>query len=136
MNYKLLLVAPAILLMTNCNTKAQNETNSSDGTVTIGLNKKMTIPGSKIALEFNQVSEDSRCPVDVTCVWEGIAVVDLKATNGIETKNFQLATKDFEPKNNKKSINYAGYKISLQDVRPYPGGKQEAQSITLKYEIE
>jgi hypothetical protein len=34
----------------------------------------------------------------VTCVWEGIAIVNLKANNGSETKNIQLATKDFEPK--------------------------------------
>lgn len=136
MNYKLFLLTPAILLLTNCKTKAQNETQNSDGMVSIELNKRLTIPGSKITLELKQVSEDSRCPVNVTCVWEGIAVVDLTATNGSETRNIQLATKDFEPKNTKKSINYAGYKISLQDVRPYPGGKQEAQSITLKYEKE
>lgn len=136
MNYKLLLVAPAILLLTNCKTKAQNETKNSDGIVTIELNKKTAIPGSKIALEFNQVTEDSRCPVDVTCVWEGIAIVNLKANNGTETKNIQLATKDFEPKNTKKSTDFDGYKISLIDVKPYPGGKQGPKSITLKYEKE
>jgi len=129
-------MAPAILLLTNCKTKAQNETTNSDGMVTIALNKETKIPGSKIDLEFKQVSEDSRCPVDVTCVWEGIAIVNLKASNESETKNIQLATKDFEPKNTKKSTNFDGYKISLIDVKPYPGGKPEAKSITLKYEKE
>ena len=135
MNFKLLIFAPVLLLMSNCKTQSQTQT-SGDNTLTIGINEKTTIPNSKISLEFKEIVEDSRCPVDVTCVWEGIAIVNLKASNGSETKNIQLATKDFEPKNTKKNTNFDGYKISLIDVKPYPGGKPEAKSITLKYEKE
>ena len=137
MNLKSLLFAPVILLMSNCTTQSQAQTSESgNNTITIGINKTAKIPNSKINLEFKNIVEDSRCPIDVTCVWEGIAIVNLKANNGSETKNIQLATKDFEPKNTKKSTDFDGYKISLIDVKPYPGGKQEAKSITLKYEKE
>ena len=137
MNLKSLLFAPVILLMSNCTTQSQAQTSESgNNTITIGINKTAKIPNSKINLEFKNIVEDSRCPVDVTCVWEGIAIVNLKANNGSETKNIQLATKDFEPKNTKKSTDFDGYKISLIDVKPYPGGKQEPKSITLKYEKE
>lgn len=132
MNYKLFLFALALLLMSNCKTQTQN----SDHTVTIGINKKASIPNSKINIEFVNVAEDSRCPVGVTCVWEGIAIVDMKATNGNEVRQFQLATKDFEPKNTNKTFSYSGYNITLQAVKPYPGGKDEAASVTIKYEKE
>lgn len=132
MNYKLFLFAPALLLMSNCKTQTQN----SDHTFTIGINKKVSIPNSKINIEFVNVAEDSRCPVGVTCVWEGIAIVDMKATNGNEARQFQLATKDFEQKNTNKTFSYSGYNITLQNVKPYPGGKDEAASVTIKYEKE
>lgn len=136
MNFKTFLIAPAILLMANCKTQTQSEPQKSDGTITVAVNKKVTIPDSKISIEFQQISEDSRCPANVTCVWEGIAIVNLKMSNGKENKDIQFATRNFEPKNAVKSLNYDGYNITLQDVKPYPGGKQEAQSITLKYEKE
>lgn len=134
MNYKLFLMAPAIFLMTNCKTKAQNDMQNNDSTASLGINKTITLPDSKTKVTFASVAEDSRCPEDVTCVWEGIAIVDLKLVNGSETRTVQLATKDFEPKNVKKSFQYHGYTISLADVKPYPGGKPEPQTIVLKYQ--
>jgi hypothetical protein len=36
------------------------------------------IAGAPATVRFDQVTEDSRCPVDVTCVWEGDAIVRLQ----------------------------------------------------------
>lgn len=136
MTYKSFFLVATGLLITNCKMQTLSVPQKSDGTITVAVNKKVTIPNSKITIEFQQITEDSRCPADVTCVWEGIAIVNLKMSNGKENKDVQLATRNFEPKNAMKSQNYDGYNITLQDVKPYPGGKQEAQSITLKYEKE
>ena len=133
MNIKILFFAPAILLMSNCKTQTKSEPQKSDGIMTLGVNKKAIIPQSKISIEFTQIAEDSRCPIDVTCVWEGIAVADLTIKNGTESKQIQLATRDFQPKNVTKSIIYEGYEISLQEIKPYPGKTQENQSVTLKF---
>ncbi len=133
MNYKLFLMAPAIFMLTNCKTKAQNDV-QKNGMMTIGINKTITLPDSKVKVSFSRVAEESRCPVDVTCVWEGIAVVDLKLVNGAETKTVELATRDFEPKNVKRNVLFGGYNISLEDLKPYPGGNQEPEIIVLKYQ--
>lgn len=137
MNFKTLLFAPLLLLMSNCKTQSQTQNPASDNkTFTLGINKKISIPNSKVTIEFENISEDSRCPANVTCVWEGIAIVNLKAVSGSETKDIQVATRDFSPKQVTKSFSYSGYRFTLQDVRPYPGGKEEASTVTLKYERE
>jgi hypothetical protein len=35
------------------------------------------VNGTGARITFNQVREDSRCPVDVTCVWEGDAKIEI-----------------------------------------------------------
>jgi hypothetical protein len=35
------------------------------------------VNGTGTRITFNQVREDSRCPVDVTCVWEGDAKIEI-----------------------------------------------------------
>lgn len=137
MNLKSLLFAPILLLMSNCTTQSQAQTSESgNNTITIGINKIAKIPNSKINLEFKNIVEDSRCPVDVTCVWEGIAIVDVNINSGKETEDFQVATRDFQPKNATKSFSFSGYKFTLTDLKPYPGGKEESESVTFKYEKE
>ncbi|UQB69875.1 hypothetical protein [Epilithonimonas zeae] len=134
MKFKALLFAPILLLMSNC--KTQSQTSTSDNIIKLGVNKKVTIPNSKTSIEFKEIIEDSRCPANVTCVWEGIAIVNLNAFSGKDTKDIKVATRDFLPKEVTKSFNYAGYRFTVQEVKPYPGGKEEAPSVTLKYEKE
>lgn len=123
--------------MSNCTTQSQAQTSESgNNTITIGINKTAKIPNSKINLEFKNIVEDSRCPIDVTCVWEGIAIVYVNVNSGKQTEDFQVATRDFQPKSANKSFSFSGYRFTLTDLKPYPGGKQEAKSITLKYEKE
>ncbi len=137
MNFKSLLFAPILLLISNCTTQSQAQTSENgNNTITIGINKTAKIPNSKINLEFKNIVEDSRCPVDVTCVWAGIAIVDVKANSGKETANFKVATRDFQPKNATKSFSFSGYRFTLTDLKPYRGGKEESESVTFKYEKE
>jgi hypothetical protein len=44
----------------------------------LGPGQTATVTGTNVRLTFERVSEDSRCPTDVTCIWEGDAVVVLK----------------------------------------------------------
>ncbi|TDX86431.1 hypothetical protein [Epilithonimonas xixisoli] len=137
MNYKTLFLLPLLLLMSNCKTQSQTHTQTSDSkTISIEINKKITIPNSKISLEFKEIVEDSRCPVDVTCVWEGIAIVNIDATNGNQKTNFKISNQNLEDKNITRSVTVSGYKITWQQLKPQPGGKEEPTVVTLKYEKE
>jgi hypothetical protein len=41
------------------------------------FSKTASLEDGKVLIEFADVTEDSRCPVNVTCVWEGQATVAL-----------------------------------------------------------
>lgn|GEM_PF-582953 len=138
MNIKLLFCLPLLLLMSSCKTQtSQTETTTvTNNTIIIGINKTAKIPNSKISLEFKNISEDSRCPVDANCVWEGIAIVSIEGISGNNQTNFQVGTRNFIPKNVTKSFSFSGYTFILVDLKPQPGGKEKNESVTFKYEKE
>lgn len=45
----------------------------------VGVGDTLAIGGDGLTLRFEGVSNDSRCPTDVTCIWEGEALVALRA---------------------------------------------------------
>jgi len=124
--------------MSNCKTQtAKTETTAvTNNTVTIGLEKQAKIPNSKVTIQFKEVVEESRCPIDVTCVWEGIAIINVDAVSGNQKQNFQVATRDFLQKNLTNSFNFSGYRFTLVELKPQPGGKEEPTTVTFKYEKE
>lgn len=139
MNIKTIFCIPLLLLMSNCKTQTSSKTETStvtNNTVTIGLDKQVKIPNSKVSLQLKEVVEESRCPVDVTCVWEGLAIVEIEATSGTQKSDFRVATKDFEQKNVKNSFSFSGYKFILAELKPQPGGKEEPTTVSFKYEKE
>lgn len=46
-------------------------------TVTLAIGESVLVDSVDVEVTFSSVAEDSRCPVDVTCVWAGRAVVAL-----------------------------------------------------------
>jgi hypothetical protein len=45
--------------------------------ITLDFGEVRTIEGTALGIAFTDVNEDSRCPTDVTCVWQGNAEVAL-----------------------------------------------------------
>jgi hypothetical protein len=41
------------------------------------LGKTATVNGTNVRITFNRVADDSRCPLDVQCVWAGDAKIEL-----------------------------------------------------------
>ena len=100
------------------------------------MEKQAKIPNSKVSIQFKEVVEESRCPLDVTCVWEGIAIINIDAVSNNQATNFQVGTRDFLPKNVTKSFSFSGYKFTLVELKPQPGGKEEPTTVSFKYEKE
>ena len=72
-------------------------------------------------LRFERVQSDSRCPMDVMCVWAGDAIiaVTLNPAKGA-TESRELHT---QPAGSQ--ISYANYTITLTALAPYPRSNQE-----------
>lgn len=90
--------------------------NLSFGTAISNTDKSITIG-------FKGVS-DSRCPADVTCVWEGNG----KVTLVVNTDDVEFETELNTHPEEQKSIIINGIKFSLIELNPYPESAEKAIS--------
>lgn len=72
-----------------------------------------------ISISFLDITQDSRCPENVTCVWQGLVEVEiLVKVNGDEESFLLSSFPQFEGV--PSQLDFNGYSISLVDVIPYP----------------
>jgi hypothetical protein len=69
----------------------------------------------EISVTFDGVSEDSRCPTDVECVWAGNGAIRLTLTGGDETEVVILNSTL-----NPREASFGPYSIGFRDLTPYP----------------
>ncbi|MSV33640.1 MAG: hypothetical protein EXS76_02815 [Nitrosarchaeum sp.] len=84
---------------------------SLDELLMIKLHQTLSV--ESLDVEFSGI-EDSRCPSDVTCIWEGRASVTLHIYNQTQYQAITLDTNDA------KTFRVDSYEINLIDVLPYP----------------
>lgn len=96
--------------------------------VTINYAETKTFPSENLTVTFEGIN-DSRCPLAVTCVWQGEARVTLKITKNeveetLELKTQGLCQDESGPCGEAKEL--LGYRFQLLFVYPYP---QEGDTI-------
>lgn len=94
--------------------------------------KEEVIINNELAVKFEGVAADSRCPINVDCIWAGDGEVKLKATKRDGSiSNFILHT-DLLPRS---VILFDNYMIELKTLLPLPFSpqtiKQEDYSIDI-----
>ncbi len=100
--------------------------------VLLHFGQEVAVEGSALRVSFVRVLEDSRCPADVTCVWEGNARVELGIAAGTgPTFSLQLNTA-ISP----KSADWRGVRVTLLDVRPYPTSRRPIPHEEYTIELE
>jgi hypothetical protein len=81
------------------------------------------VKSTGLELTFTFVSNDSRCPSDVTCVWQGEAVV-LFSVNGKDIVGYQAETRipglTPTPYYDNQPIELGDLKLRLLRLNPYP----------------
>lgn len=68
---------------------------------------------------FDSVLEDSRCPIDVVCVWEGTAVAKFSFSVNDDEHDIRLSTVNLPGIYSSDTV-LMGYKIEFLDLQPYP----------------
>ncbi len=69
----LILAAVVIITLPGCS-KNQVAVNAGPGEkFTIGIDSSARVTGEDMIITFNEVIGDSRCPENVTCIWQGVA---------------------------------------------------------------
>jgi hypothetical protein len=84
-------------------------------TLALRVGQEVVFDGGALSLYFETVSEDSRCPTRVTCVWEGNARLRLQARGGGTSAPIELNTNL-----NPRTSVIRGYEIRLERLDPYP----------------
>jgi len=135
--YKTLIFGLVIFTLASCLTKKEVKSDTAGPApiyLTEGLEK--SLKEFPIAVKFNGISEDSRCPEGVNCIWAGVAVAEIeimeKSTKPVQ---LNLATMDMQERGYQKSTNFKGYTITLQNVLPYPNAEQGTQGLKGSYKI-
>ena len=110
------LIFPFLILwgvgMAGCDETVQAQAGES---FQINLGGHAELAGSPLKLSFVKVTEDSRCPKGVHCIWAGQVIAELH----IEGKP-ALLTLPGGRDNAKAQTDSQGFRIELQAVNPYP----------------
>lgn len=84
------------------------------------------LQSENIQIKFLNVTQDSRCPSDVNCVWEGLVTVVVNIQqNNQDLGNFKLTQRGGQEK--LAVQNFVGQKIDLVEVNPYPKSTKPIQ---------
>jgi hypothetical protein len=80
------------------------------------INQEVTIEGEGLAVTFESVLEDSRCPEGVDCIWSGNAKIKIRSSKQKQTP----ATIELNTDAGPKSSSYLNYEIKLVGLKPSP----------------
>lgn len=97
--------------------------------------QKMAAGAPDMIVHFTEVTQDSRCPKDVNCVWEGEAVAEL-VLGKMGTDTLALT---YRPGREQAAVGRAsGYNFRLLEVNPYPekGKSIEKENYEIVLEIK
>ncbi len=74
---------------------------------------------SNVSVCFDGLAQDSRCPKDVVCVWQGVAEANFTLKTGTAEIKFKLAT--LKSHNYRADTTINNIHFVLKSVTPYPG---------------
>lgn len=83
-----------------------------------------TLTDTDLRIEVRGISEDSRCPVNVTCVWVGRAAVALVLTRGGQPGEVKTLATIHGPEKTDR-LTYGGYEVRLTAVNPRPASPEQ-----------
>jgi hypothetical protein len=109
------MLTMVVALAFSCNKMPQEKAPSDTFLVYIGE----CVTKQNATVCFLEIVDDSRCPNDVDCVWEGVASVRLQLTANGQSKTFVLSTNEVLAGSKKDTV-VLGYHIELRDLFPIP----------------
>ncbi|MGZ8378305.1 MAG: hypothetical protein ACXW0Z_13855 [Gemmatirosa sp.] len=85
-------------------------------TVRVVHGQQAVLDGQRLVVGFTDLLDDSRCPANAMCVWQGNAAVRLRlAVQG------ERATPVLHTAQEPRTATIGSYSVELVNVEPYPG---------------
>ena len=129
MRFSLLAVLLLLLLLAACGGEAGEVKANLGQEFSLSMGQTVSIQGEELKLRFLEVIGDSRCPKDVTCVWQGQASCLVEITYsellhkvtliqpGLSEEPSQIDFNDYLIKFNLTPYPEAGKEIKKNDYR-------------------
>lgn len=95
------------------------------------LGETVNFQAGNFDIRFDEVLEDSRCPLGVECGWEGRARVQLMILEGTDSTDIELITYNSANLDSMETAEYQDYLIELKEVNPYP----HIDSMSMEYSV-
>lgn len=148
MFHKAIILSLGIFALTGCDAQKKTKptqktsemtTNTTsdqkNGMIYLAEGENKFLKEFQMNVTFKGISEDSRCPEGVNCIWAGVALAQVEVM-GTSTRPMvlNLASMDFPGRNYHQSEDFNGYTITLQEVTPYPKA-EGATALNGKYKI-
>ena len=92
------------------------------------INQEAAIEGEGLAVVFESVLEDSRCPEGVDCIWSGNAKIRIRSSR----QKHAPAPIELNTNVGPKSSSYLDYEIKLVELKPRPKADKPVQSNEYK----
>ncbi len=114
-----------VILFASCKKESTNEPqNEPPPPYTLLYGQVITIKSLSLELGFRDVTDDSRCPKEVMCYWEGIAHSSLWIkSSGSDTIFVTASIRGYcERKDTTRhiAVDTSGFRITLMQLDPYP----------------
>ncbi|MEM1054848.1 MAG: hypothetical protein AAGI52_04935 [Bacteroidota bacterium] len=140
---RFLLLLPLAVLLTaaGCNTtesvtpSASVEVAATGDPILLAVGEAVEVDGH--ALRFVDVVEDSRCPTNVVCVWEGRAKVQLSASSPEGNEARQVLTLPYSAMTDEEKATWdiGGLTVTLHALLPYPDGESATSTRQVELRI-
>ena len=113
--FGLLVILTVFLLSSGCGSGVVQSHLGEEFSLSVG--QSAVIAGEDLKIMFEEIVEDSRCPKDVECIWEGRAIIALQITEADASHDITLT----EPGLNEQysGETYKKYQFSFR-LEPYP----------------
>ena len=121
LRYLLIFTAIVLITFTGCADNKVAVTAGLGEIFTIGVGQSARITGEDMIVTFNGVNDDSRCPQNVTCVWEGVASSNVTITHKGVNYSIVLNQPGLTEQAEDTFINY----MLTYSLNPYPREGEE-----------
>jgi len=102
----------------------------SPAVVELGVGQSAVVDG--VEIRFTEVTEDSRCAIDVVCVWSGNGAVLLRLSRDGQPSEPVTVNTDIQP----RSIEWGGLAIGIVQLEPRPVSTMRIDPREYRVELE
>ncbi|MGB1309705.1 MAG: hypothetical protein ACPG47_00770 [Leucothrix sp.] len=103
----------------------------------VPLGKTADVGKTGLSVMFDSVEQDSRCPINAKCLWEGVGIVNATIINAKgDRKPIKLSTINYEDFNNVEKVFGLDFELVGLLPKPIAGTKSKASEQLIKLKVD